>query len=82
MVARAARRWSASSRDVAHAKVINSEAEYDVTCVVAPETGCQRNGTITMGGQNINELVVGKAARLWEAVHSASDLDVDIAVVK
>ena len=35
-----------------------------------------------MGGQNINELVVGKAARLWEAVHSASDLDVDIAVVK
>ena len=37
---------------------------------------------LTVGLEERNELIVGKATGLWEAVHTAADLHVDITVVE
>lgn len=73
---------SIGARRVAYAKIVNNKAEDDVSGVVAPESRHEGNRTIAVGSQKGNELIVGEAAGLGKAIHSAANFNVYVSVVK
>lgn len=74
--------FGVGSVGVAHAEVVDDEAEDGVAGGMAPEAMSEGARCIAVGGEVGDKLVVGEAACLGKAVHSATDFDVDEAIVE
>ena len=67
---------------ITNAKIVDDETENNVTCGVFSKARCQLARFVAVGLEKGDELIVGKASGLWQAVHAASYFDVDVSVVK
>jgi len=66
---------------VSDGKVVHNQGASDVAAVILPETRCERTGMVPKGLEKGLQLVIGKFASLWEAIHSAADFDIDVTIV-
>ena len=62
-------------------KVIHDEGECNRPCMMFPETSGEVGGSISKGGKEFLQAIIGKLASLGEAIHTLANFDIDIAVV-
>ena len=67
--------------NVFDAKVIDDEAEADWAPFVAPKARSVSYGGVTIVSQEADELLFGKYARLWKAIHAVLYFGIDFAFV-
>ena len=67
--------------NVFDAKVIDNKAEADWVPLVAPKARTVSYGGVTIVAQEIDELLFGKYARLWKAIHAMVYFSIDFAFV-
>jgi hypothetical protein len=67
---------------VSDAEIVNDKAEGNVTCFVNPQArGEERHGYIAVGLQENGEVIIGNVPSLWEAIHTFTDLDINMVVM-
>jgi hypothetical protein len=66
--------------EIFHAKIVNAESERGSLRAMAPETWGERHGFVSGWFQFLDELVESENAGFFEAVHAATDFEVDVAV--
>ena len=66
---------------VSDTKIIDNEAEHDVASFVMPQSGRERQRFIAVGGEVLDELVVGESSGLGQSVHTVSNFDLNVAFV-
>jgi hypothetical protein len=63
-----------------YSEIVDAESERGALCAIAPETWCERHGFVSGWFQFLDELVESQNAGFLEAVHAATDFEVDVAV--
>ena len=66
--------------EIFHAEIVDAESERGALRAMAPETWCERHGFVSGWFQFLDELVESENAGFLEAVHAATDFEVDVAV--
>ena len=69
-----------SCGEIFHAEVVDAEGECGVFRAMAPEAWGEQHGFVSGRFQFLNELVESEDAGFFEAVHAATDFEVDVAV--
>ena len=67
--------------EILHAKVVDAESECCVPRAMVPEARGEWHGFVSGRFQFLDELVESEYASFFEAVHAATDFEVDVAVV-
>ena len=62
-------------------EVIDNKAEADWVPLVAPKARSVLYGGVTIVAQETDELLFGKYARLWKAIHAVAYFNIDFAFV-
>jgi hypothetical protein len=66
--------------EIFYAEIVDAESELGALRAMAPETWCERHGFVSVWFQFLDELVENENAGFLEAVHAATDFEVDVAV--
>ena len=66
---------------VLDAKVVDTQDEQDGSADVSPQTGSVGGGVVTLGMEDLGELIVRDETSLFEAIHTSLDAHVDPVVV-
>ena len=66
---------------VLYAKVVDAQDEPDGSADVSPQTGSVRGSVVTLGMEDLGELIVRDETSLFKAVHTALDAHVYAVVV-
>ena len=62
-------------------KVVDAQDEPDGSADVSSQAWCVGGGVVTLGMEDLRELIMGDETSLFEAVHTALDANVDPVVV-
>ena len=69
-----------SCGEIFYAEIVDAESERGVLRAMAPEAWGKWHGFVSGRFQFLDELVEGEDAGFFEAVHAATDFEVDVAV--
>jgi hypothetical protein len=67
--------------EIFHAEIVDAKSERGALCAMVPETWGERHGFVSSWFQFLDELVDSENAGFLEAVHAATDFEVDVAVI-
>ena len=73
--------FSMFAANILDTEVVNYEAESNGTSFVDKEAGSVFGLDVSMLGEVWDELVIGKASGLWEAIHALANFHIDKVVV-
>ena len=66
--------------EIFDAEIVDAESERGALRAMAPETWCERHGFVSGWFQFVDQLVESENAGFLEAIHAATDSEVDVAI--
>ena len=58
-------------------KIVHNESELQRSCFMLPKSRDDRRGKVIVGSQDVDQLITGNAACLWQAIHVMVYLGID-----